>query len=100
MLIYGTSVSGKTSFLQYHIHQTKSKIIVFDRDETGFPDNYVPLLQIENINFQSLANKAIILDNSGAYKNLETKVEYLFRFGRHHIIQVIHLAHYAKDVLQ
>ena len=27
------------------------------------------------------------------------KVEGLFRFGRHHNIQVIYLAHYAKDVL-
>ena len=27
------------------------------------------------------------------------RVEDLFRFGRHHNIQVIYLAHYAKDVL-
>ena len=32
-------------------------------------------------------------------KVLKTKVEDLFRFGRHHNIQVIYLAHYAKDVL-
>ena len=32
-------------------------------------------------------------------KNLKTKVEDLFRFGRHHNIQGIYLAHYAKDVL-
>ena len=41
----------------------------------------------------------IILDDAGAYKSLKTKVEDLFRFGRHHNIQVIYLAHYAKDVL-
>ena len=35
----------------------------------------------------------------GEYKNLKTKVEDLFRFGRHHGIQVIYLAHYAKDIL-
>ena len=56
------------------------------------------MLQLENINIESLANKTIILDNAGAYKNLKTKVEDLFRFGRHHNIQVIYLAHYAKDV--
>ena len=39
------------------------------------------------------------MDNAGAYKSLETKVEDLFRCGRHHNIQVIYLAHYAKDVL-
>ena len=32
-------------------------------------------------------------------KNLQTKVEDLFRFGRHPNIQVFYLAHYAKDVL-
>ena len=32
-------------------------------------------------------------------KNLQTKVEDLFQFGRHHNIQVIYLAHYSKDVL-
>ena len=35
----------------------------------------------------------------GAYKSLKTKIEDLFQFGRHHGIQVIYLAHYAKDVL-
>ena len=44
---------------------------------------------------EKLANKTVILDDAGAY----IKLEDLFRFGRHHTIQVIHLAHYAKDVL-
>ena len=57
------------------------------------------MLQLEKIESESLANKTIILDDAGAYRNLKTKVEDLFRFGRHHIIQVIYLAHYAKDVL-
>ena len=39
------------------------------------------------------------MDDAGAYKNLRLKVEDLFRFGRHMGIQVIYLAHYAKDVL-
>ena len=57
------------------------------------------MLQLEKKEIESLANKTVILDDAGAYKNLKTKVEDLFRFGRHHNIQVIYLAHYAKDVL-
>ena len=56
-------------------------------------------MQLEKIKYVSLADKTIILDELGAYKSLITKVEYLFRFGRHHNTQVIYLAHYAKDVL-
>ena len=56
------------------------------------------MLQLENIETEKLANTTIILDDAGGYKNLRTKVEVLFRFGRHHNIQVIYLAHYAKDV--
>ena len=97
--MYGTSGSGKTSFLKYYLAQTKSDFIVFGRDENECKDNYIPLLQLENINIESLAGKTIILDDAGAYKQLKTKVEDLFRFGRHHNIQVIYLAHYAKDVL-
>ena len=97
--MYGTSGSGKTSFLKYYLDQTKSDFIVFGRDETEFKDNNLSLLQLEKIEIESLANKTVILDAAGAYKNLKTKVEDLFRFGRHHNIQVIYLAHYAKDVL-
>ena len=99
MLIYGTSGSGETSFLKYYFDQTKTHFLVFGRDGNEFKDNYIPLLQLEKIEIESLANRTIILDNAGAYKNLRTKVEDLFRFGRHHNIQVIYLAHYAKDVL-
>ena len=99
MLIYGTSGSGKTSFLKYYLDQIKSNFIVFGRDEKEFNDNYIPLLQLEKIEIESLANRTIILDDAGAYKNLRTKVEDLFRFGRHQNLQVIYLAHYAKDVL-
>ena len=99
MLIYGTSGSGKTSFLKFYLDQTRSDFIVFGRDETEFRDKYIPLLQLEKFEIEKLANKTIILDDAGAYKNLKLKVEDLFRFGRHHNIQVIYLAHYAKDVL-
>ena len=98
-LIYGTSGSGKTSFLKYYLDQTKTNFIVFGRDENEFKDNYIPLLQLENIEIEKLTNRIIILDDAGALKQLRTKVEDLFRFGRHNIIQVIYLAHYAKDVL-
>ena len=57
------------------------------------------MLQLKNIGIEQLANKIVVLDDAGAYKNLKTKIEDLFRFGRHHNIQVIYLAHYAKDVL-
>ena len=97
--MYGTSGSGKTSFLKYYLDQTKNDFIVFGRDENEFKDNYIPLLQLEKIGIESLANKTIILDDAGAFKQLRTKVEDLFRFGRHNNIQVIYLAHYAKDVL-
>ena len=97
--MYGTSGSGKTSFLKYYLDQTKSDFIVFGRDEAEFPGKFVQLLQLENINIESLAGKTIILDVAGAYKQLKTKIEDLFRFGRHHNIQVFYLAHYAKDVL-
>ena len=99
MLIYGTSGSGKTSFLKYYLDQTKTTFLVFGRNEKEFKDNYIPLLQLEKIAIESLASRTIILDDAGAFKNLRTKVEDLFRFGRHHNKQVIHLAHYAKDVL-
>ena len=57
------------------------------------------MLQLENIEIEKLANRTIILDDAGAFKQLRTKVEDLFRYGRHNNIQVIYLAHYAKDVL-
>ena len=100
-IIYGSSGSGKTSFLKHYLaHTKKSNYIVFGRDEREFPSqNFVPLLQLEKVGIESLANKIVVLDDAGAYKSLKTKVEDLFRFGRHLGIQVIYLAHYAKDVL-
>ena len=100
MLIYGSSASGKTSFLRHYLSQIQRSYIVFGRDEKEFPaSNFVPLLQLEKIGIESLANKTVILDDAGAYKSLKTEVEGLFRFGRHHGIQLIYLAHYAKDIL-
>ena len=104
MLIYGSSASGKTSFLKHSLSQIaelcKRSYVVFGQDEKKFPaSNFVPLLQLEKIGIESLAHKTVILDDAGAYKSPKTKVEDLFRFGRHHGIQVIYLAHYAKDVL-
>ena len=57
------------------------------------------MLQLEKIGIESLANKTVILDDAGAHKSLKTEVEDLFRFGRHHGIVVLYLAHYANDVL-
>ena len=74
--------------------------VVFGRDDREFPSqNFVPLLQLEKVSIESLTNKIVVLDDAGAYKSLKTKVEDLFRYGRHIGIQVIYLAHYAKDDL-
>ena len=104
-IIYGSSDSGKTSFLKHYLahataNATPRTYVVFGRDEREFPSqNFAPLQQLENVSIEQLANKIVILDDAGAYKSLKTKVEDLFRYGRHHQIQVIYLAHYAKDVL-
>ena len=39
MLNYGTSRSGKTSFLKHYSDQTKTNFQVFGRDENEFNDN-------------------------------------------------------------
>ena len=103
-IIYGSSGSGKTSFLKHYLAIANARnqrtYVVFGRDEREFPSqNFVPLLQLEKVSIESLANKIVVLDDAGAYKTLKTKVEDLFRYGRHLGIQVIYLAHYAKDVL-
>ena len=107
-IIYGSRGSGKTSFLKHYLAQVvelrdssrQRNYVVFGRDEREFPSqNFVPLLQLEKVSIESLTNKIVVLDDAGAYKSLETKVEDLFRFDRHLGIQVIYLAHYAKDVL-
>ena len=99
-IIYGSSGSGKTSFLKHYLTQVQQSYLVFGRDEREFPpQNFVPLQQLANVSTGQLANKIVILDDAGAFKNLKTNIEDLFRFGRHHNIQVIYLAHYAKDVL-
>ena len=87
--------------MQYLTHiLRKSDYLVFGRDESEFhASNFVHLLQLEQTGIESLANKTVLLDDAVAYKSLKTKVEELFRFNRHHNIQVIYLAHYAKDVL-
>ena len=91
-IIYGSSGSGKTSFLKHYLAQrphdkscdNPRSYLVFGRDEREFPSqNFVPLLQLEKVSIESLANKIVVLDDAGAYKNLRLKVEDLFRFGRH-----------------
>ena len=104
LTIYGSSGSGKTSFLKHYLSHTSRdssrSYLVFGRDEREFPSqNFVPLLQLEKVGIESLTKKIVVLDDAGAYKSLKTKVEDIFRFSRHLGIQVIYLAHYAKDVL-
>ena len=103
-IIYGSSGSGKTSFLKHYLAQVaelrQRTYVVFGRNEREFPSqNFVPLLQLEKVSIESLTNKIVVLDDAGAYKSLKTKREDLFRYGRNMGIQVIYLAHYTKDVL-
>ena len=98
LLNYGSSASGKTSFLKHCVSHVsalrKSNYVVLGRDESEFaPSNFVPLLQLEKTGIESLANKTVLLNDAGAYKIPKPKVEDLFRFGRHHGIQVIYLTH-------
>ena len=58
--MYGTSGSGKTSFLKYYLDQTKNDFIVFGRDEAEFPGRFIQLLQLENITIESLAAKDVL----------------------------------------
>ena len=77
-VIFGSSGSGKTSFLKHYLNQTKSDYIVFGRDVNELKNNYVEVMQLKKFEIESLANKTIILDEAGAYKNLKTKVEDFF----------------------
>ena len=69
-IIYGSSGSGKTSFLKHYLAQRprdKSRTyVVFGRDEREFPSqNFVPLLQVEKVGIESLTNKIVVLDDAG-----------------------------------
>ena len=68
-LIFGSSGSGKTSFLKHYLTQIirKSDYLVFGRGSTEFHEqNFIPLLQLEKIGIETLANKTVILDDAGA----------------------------------
>ena len=69
-LIFGSSGSGKTSFVKHYLDQTKSDNSFFGRDENEFHEqNFVHLLQFKKFDIESLANKTTIIDNAGAYEN-------------------------------
>ena len=64
-IIYGSSGSGKTSFLKHFLTHTARTYVVFGRDESEFPSqNIAPLLQLENVSIEELANKIVILDDA------------------------------------
>ena len=100
-ILYGSTGSGKTSFLKHYL--TKNKIndfLVFGRHPNEWdPKNFIPVLNFSKVNMDNLCNKTIILDDAGAYKELKTNVEDFFRNGRHNNLQIIYLAQYTKDVL-
>ena len=94
------TAEGTVETVSTMVNQTKSNIIVFARDSTEFHEaKLYSTVTVRKLGIDSLANKTVILDDASAYKSLKTKVEDFFGFGRHHNIQVIYLAHYAKDVL-
>ena len=58
VLVYGSSGSGKSSFLIYYSNQTKAKYLVFGRDTTEFHEqSFVPLLQLAKVETESLEKK-------------------------------------------
>ena len=68
-IIYGSSGSGKTSFLKQYLaqrpHDSSRSYLVFERDEREFPSqNFVPLLQLEKVGIESLTNKIVVLDDA------------------------------------
>ena len=108
-LIFGRSGSGKTSFLKYYClsrvaelrdSSRKSTFVVFGRDSREFSEqNFIPLLQLEKKVLNYLLIRLLYWMMQEVHTSLKTEVEDLFRFGWHHNIQVIYLAHYANDVL-
>ena len=100
-ILYGGSDSGKTTFLKFYLkNHNISDYLVFGRDASEWPPNYfMSIEKFKNVPIENLKGKTVILDDAGAYKDLKTKVEDFFRYGRHEEIQTIYLAHYAKDVV-
>ena len=100
LLVYGSTGSGKTNFLKYYLSKHNLDYIIFGRHSEEWPnERFIEYDKLNQINFDKIHNKTIILDDLGAFKNLKTIVEDLFRNGRHNKLQIIYLAHYAKDVL-
>ena len=54
---------------------------------------------MQNLDLDKNQNKNTFLYDASAYTKLKKNVEFFFRNGSHNNIQVIYLAHYAKDVL-
>ena len=93
MIVYARA---KLVFLKFRLAEN----LVFRRDSTEFREqNFVDLLHLGKINIYQLENKTVTLDDAVAFKQPKTKVEDLFRYGRHKNKQVFYLAFYAKDVL-
>ena len=80
--------------------QKTDEFIVFGRDSRKWDkNNYIPVKNFQNIDTDKFKNKTVYLDDTGAYTNLRKIIEDFFGSGRHNNIQVIYIAHYAKDVL-
>ena len=89
LLIYGASGSGKTNFLKWYLNTLKLDYIVFGRDSKEWSsDKFINHEQLCQINLAKINNKTIILDDLGAFKNLKSIVDDLFRYGRHNGVQI------------
>ena len=87
--------------MKHYLDQTKSDYLVFGRDENEFHEqNFVQLIQLEKIEIESLANKTINLDKTGANENLKQKSKTDSSLVHIIIYKILYLPHYAKDVLQ
>ena len=60
--------------------------------------NNIDVLHLAKFQIDNLEKPTIILDDTGAYMQLEKKLEDTFRKGRHPIFQVIILTSFAKNV--
>ena len=109
LIIYGASTTGKTMFTKRYIdkHYNKDNVYIYckDLDEwTGFPNLYegteTSLQVLDNMDgFKGTATNrtVIILDDMGNLIPQKT-VSSIYTKGRHYYIQIIVLAHKAKDV--
>ena len=100
-IVYGASGSGKTFFIKTYVKKfSSSEYIVFckDKDEWKDAHNVYGSDQLHTLNIpENFINKIIILDDMGNNLTQKTLSE-IYTYGRHYNIQIIVMAHKAKDI--